>query len=101
MKNTGISGVDVGIYYVSFFLKFLQINNNILYLLAAQKQIISRLKFLCASHLKIKYFELSPAYKMEHMKTKLTEMHTWCPLLAVGFAFWSDFVFGTFFLYTL
>ena len=35
-----------------------------------------RLKFLCASHLKIKHFELPPAYKIEHMKTKLTEMHT-------------------------
>ena len=47
----------------SFFQKFLQINNNILYLLAAQKIIFS-LKFLCASHLKIKHFELPPAYKL-------------------------------------
>ena len=35
---------------------------------AGSKQIIFRLKFLCASHLKIKHFELPPAYKIEHMK---------------------------------
>ena len=34
----------VGIYYVSFFLKFSQINNNIPYLLTAQKRIIFILK---------------------------------------------------------
>ena len=40
------------------------------------KQIIFHLK-LCASYLKIKHFEPPPpAYKIEHMKTKLTEMHT-------------------------
>ena len=32
--------------------------------------------FVCASHLKIKHFELPPAYRIEHMKRKLTEMHT-------------------------
>ena len=37
MKNTGNSGLRVGIYYVSFLLRFLQIDKNILYLLAAQK----------------------------------------------------------------
>ena len=30
------------------------------------------------------HFELPPAYKMEHMKTKLTWMHTSSPILAVG-----------------
>ena len=79
-KILDFQGSRVGIYYASCFIKFLQINNNIPYLLAAQKQIIFRLKFLCASHLKIKHFELPPAYKIEHMKTKLTEMHTWCPI---------------------
>ena len=54
MENTGFLGSRVGIYYVSFFLKFSQINNNIPYLLTAQKIIILYLKFLCASHLKIK-----------------------------------------------
>ena len=76
MKNTGISGVARWYLPPIIFLKFLQINNNILYLLVTQKQIIFRLKVLCASHLKIKYFELPPAYKIEHMKTKLTEIHT-------------------------
>ena len=38
---------------------FLQINNDIPYWLASQK-IIFRLKFLCASYLKIKHFELPP-----------------------------------------
>ena len=75
MENTGFLGLHVGISYVSFFLIFLQINNNILYFLAAPKNVIFRLKFLCASHLKIKHFELLPANEMEHMKTKLTEMH--------------------------
>ena len=58
MENTGFLGSRVGIYYVyvSFFLKFSQINNNIAYLLTAQKRIIFILKFLCASHLKIKHF---------------------------------------------
>ena len=37
-KILEIQGSRVGIYYVSFFLKFLQIDNNILYLLAAQKK---------------------------------------------------------------
>ena len=75
MENTGFLGLRVGISYVSFFLIFLQINNNIPHFLAASKKIIFRLKFLCASHFKIKYFELPPANKMEHMKTKLTETH--------------------------
>ena len=51
MKNNGISGVAR-----RYLLRTLQINNNIPYLLVAQKQIIFRLKFLCASHLKIKHF---------------------------------------------
>ena len=38
MYNTGNSGVARRIYYLSFFLKFLQINNKIPYLLAAQKK---------------------------------------------------------------
>ena len=49
-----------------------------------QKKTIFSLKFLCASHLKIKHFELPPANEMEDMKTKLTEMHTRCPILAIG-----------------
>ena len=57
-KILEFQGSCVGIYYASFFKKFLQINNNILCLLAAQKQIIFRLKFLCASHLKIQHFLL-------------------------------------------
>ena len=77
-KKLECQGLRVGAYYVSMLLsQFFQINNNIPYLLAAQKQIIFRLKFLCASHLKIRHFELPPsAYKIEHMKTKLTEIHT-------------------------
>ena len=42
--------------------KFLQINNNIRYLLAALNS--------------------PPAYKIERMKTKLTEMHTWSPFIS-------------------
>ena len=57
-KILEFQGSRVGIYYASFFIKFLRINNNIPCLLAAQKQINFRLKFLCASHLKIKNFEL-------------------------------------------
>ena len=38
---------------------------------------------MCASHLKIKHFELPSANEMEDMKTKLTEMHTRYPILAV------------------
>ena len=84
-KILEIQGSRVGIYYASFFIKFLQINNNIPCLLAAQTQIIFRLKFLCASHLKIKHFELPLLTKLNIiMKTKLTEMRTWCPILAVG-----------------
>ena len=37
-KILEIQGSRVGIYYVSFFLKFLQINNNIPYLLAARQK---------------------------------------------------------------
>ena len=59
-KILEFQGSRVGIYYVSLFLKFLQINNNIRYLLVVQKQITFRLKFLCASHMKIKYSELLP-----------------------------------------
>ena len=70
MGNTGCLGI-----VRRFFLKFLQINNNIPYLLAAQK-IIFRLKFSRASYLKSKHFELPPACGIEHRKTKLTEMHT-------------------------
>ena len=83
MKNTEISGVARRYLLRTFFIKFLQINNNIPCLLAAQKQINFRLKFLCASHLKMKHFELPPAYKM---KTKLTGMHTCisCWLLLVS-----------------
>ena len=46
MENTGFLGSRVGISYISFFLKFLQINNTIPYLLAAQKKITFSLKFL-------------------------------------------------------
>ena len=61
MKNTGISGVVRRYLLCIIFYKIiLQINNNIPCLLAAQKQIIFHSKFLCASHLKIKHFELSP-----------------------------------------
>ena len=66
MENTGFLGVTRHISYVSFFLKFLQIN-NIPYLLAAPKKSIFSLKFLCASHLKIKHFEFP-----------------YCPILAIG-----------------
>ena len=45
------------------FSKILQINNNIPYLLTAHKKIIFGFKFLGASHLKIKLFELPLAYK--------------------------------------
>ena len=73
MRNNGFLGVArwYSIYFVSFFLKFLQINNNIPYLMAVQKRFIFTLKFFCASLLKIMHFELPPAYKIEHMKTKL------------------------------
>ena len=33
-------------------------------------------------------FNSPHAYKIEHMKTKLTEVHTWCPILAVG-CYWN------------
>ena len=73
MLAGGSSKSRIGIYYVLFFLKFLQINNAIPYLLAVQKKFICRLKFFCASHLKLKHFELPPpAHKTQHMKTKLT-----------------------------
>ena len=80
-------------------------------MLAAQKETIFSLKFLCASHLKYKHFELPPANEMEDMKTKLTDMHIRCPILAVGCCWLSVILqisnfeailyFGTFFLYTL
>ena len=77
MKNTGFLGVARRYLLRIIFSKFLQINNDIPCLQAVQKIIFS-LKFLCASHLKIKHFELSPACKIQHVKTKLTEseMHT-------------------------
>ena len=59
MKNTGISGVARRYLLRINFLR-IQINNNIPCLLAAQKQIIFRLKFLCASHWKIQHFQLPP-----------------------------------------
>ena len=37
-KILEIRGLRVGIYYISFLLRFLQIDNNIPYLLAAQKK---------------------------------------------------------------
>ena len=83
MENTGFLGVARQYFLRIIFLKFLQINNSIPYLLAAPKKITFSLKFLCASHLKIKHFELPPANEMEDMKIKLTEMHTRCPILAV------------------
>ena len=92
MENTGFLGSRVSISYISFFLKFLQINNNIPYLLAAPKKPIFSLKFLCASHLKIKHFELPPANGMGDMKTKLTEMHNRCPILDVGCC-WLSVIF--------
>ena len=64
LKNTGLSGVARRYLLRIIFVEFLQINNNIPRLLAAQKQIIFRLKFLCASHLKIKHFELSLLTKL-------------------------------------
>ena len=38
MRNNEILGIARCIYFVSFFLKLLQINNNIRYLLAVQKK---------------------------------------------------------------
>ena len=38
LKILEFQGLCIGIYYISFFLKFLQIKNNIPYLLAAQKK---------------------------------------------------------------
>ena len=69
-KILKIQGLRVGIYCVSFLPRFLQIDNNIPYLLAAQK-IIFCLKFLCASHLKIKHFELSPCLQNWTYKNKI------------------------------
>ena len=92
-------------------LKFLQINNNILYLLAAQEQINFRLKFLCASHLKMKYFELPSCLRNWTHKNKIdwdahqmSYISHWLLLVSVisaSIQFRSDFVFRTFFLYTL
>ena len=72
------------ISYVSFFLKFLQINNNIPYLLPAPKKLFLKKLIFVPSYLIIKHFEVPPANEMEDRKTKLTEMHTRCPILAVG-----------------
>ena len=48
---------------IPFLLKFSQINDNIPYLLAAQKRIIFILKFLCASH---PHWDLPLPYNHNH-----------------------------------
>ena len=58
-------------------------NNNLPYLLEAKK-IIFTLKLLCTSHLRIKN---SPTYKIEHMKTKLTEISNLEAILYSGHFF--------------
>ena len=45
---------------------------------SAEKNHFYSLKFLCTSYLKIKHFQLPSVYKIEHLKTKLTD------LVAVG-----------------
>ena len=68
MENSEFLGLRVGISWVSFFLKFLQINNNIPYPPAALKNYFLFETFL-RKPLKIKNFELPPpAYKKKHMK---------------------------------
>ena len=52
----------------NFFYIFLQINNNTPYFQAVPTKYIFCLKFLCASHLKIKHFEFPPANKMPDWK---------------------------------
>ena len=75
MRNNGNLGVArwylLRIIYSKIFTDY-----NIPYLLAVLRKFIFTLKSFCASLLKIMHFELPPAYKMEHMKTKLTWMHT-------------------------
>ena len=81
MKNTGFLGVARR-YLLHHFFHFYYIIFSKIFTLTTTfhicwqcKKIIFSLKFLCASHLKIKHFELPPACKIQHMKTKLTEMH--------------------------
>ena len=81
MKNTGISGVARRYLLRIIFYKVLQINNNIPCLLAAQKQIIFRLKFLCARHLKIKHFELFP--RLQRGTHLMSYISRWLLLVSV------------------
>ena len=58
------------------------------------KKFIFTLNFFCASLLKIMHFDPPPpppAYKIEHKKTKLTEMHTCSPILAVCSCYYLSF----------
>ena len=82
MENTGFLVSRVSISYLSLFLKILQINNNIPYLLATPKKLFLVWNFCAQATWKLRI--LNYPNEMEDMKTKLTEMHTQCPILAVG-----------------
>ena len=86
-KILKFQGLRVGIYYVLFFLIFLQINNAIPYLLAVQKN--SFLVWIL-SHLKIKHFEPPPCLQNSTYENKIvwdahlkSHISRWLLLLSV------------------
>ena len=91
--------------YHFFYDLILQIDNNIPYLLAAQKNHFS-FEIFVRSHLKIKHFELSPCLQNWIYESKIdwnahlkSYISRWLLLLSVILQvnqFRSDFVFGTY-----
>ena len=54
---------------------------TILHICWQRQKILFLVWIFCAqATLKLSILNSPPANKMEHMKTKLTEMHTWCPM---------------------
>ena len=86
-KLLEFQGSRVGIYCVSFFLNFLQINNAIPCIFAGSaKKFIFTSKFFCASHLKIEHFELPLLSKFNIWKQdwlRCTPKVLYWPLVAV------------------
>ena len=110
-KLLEFQGSRVGIYYVSFFLIFLRINNAIPYLLAVQKnsflgwnlfaQTTWKLSILNSSCLQNSTYE-NKSHLDAHLKSNISR---WLLSLSLSITlqnieFRSDFGFGTFFWYT-